>query len=114
MAKSNIPSRACKQCGKIYEPYRSSQKFCSATCAQRNAYERRKSILTAAQSSGVKSLTAGIRADKISAACKILADGHRALMSLIEEADLTDSEESHAAQPLAYEKAASSVKIREV
>lgn len=28
----DIPKKSCKECGKIFEPYRSSQKFCSSKC----------------------------------------------------------------------------------
>lgn len=34
----NIPKKTCKECGKIFEPYRNSQKFCSSKC--RDKYKK--------------------------------------------------------------------------
>ena len=39
MCKSS-PSRECLQCGTAFEPYRSTTKFCSSTCQDKDRYYR--------------------------------------------------------------------------
>lgn len=47
MAKQVFKPRQCEQCGVVYTPSHSTQKYCSHKCGQRHAYEGRKAVLVA-------------------------------------------------------------------